>query len=100
MDVTDATFQDDVVTRSAAVPVVVDLWAPWCGPCTTLGPLLEKAVAATGGAVELAKVNIDENPRVGQAFQVQSIPAVFAIHDGQVVDHFIGALPEAQVQAF
>jgi putative thioredoxin len=100
MDVTDQTFQDDVLTRSSTVPVVVDLWAPWCGPCTTLGPLLEKAVAATGGAVELAKVNIDENPRVGQAFQVQSIPAVFAIHDGQVVDHFIGALPEAQVQAF
>jgi putative thioredoxin len=100
MDVTDQTFQDQVLTRSSTVPVVVDLWAPWCGPCKTLGPSLEKAVAATGGAVELAKVNVDENPRVAQAFQVQSIPAVFAIHDGQVVDHFIGALPEAQVEAF
>ena len=62
MDVTDQTFQADVVDRSATVPVIVDLWAPWCGPCTTLGPMLEKAVADTGGAVELAKVNVDENP--------------------------------------
>jgi len=100
MDVTDETFQADVVTRSDAVPVVVDLWAPWCGPCTTLGPLLEKAVADTGGAVALAKVNVDENPRIAQTFAVQSIPAVFAIRNGQVVDQFIGALPEAQVRAF
>jgi putative thioredoxin len=100
MDVTDQTFQEDVLTRSATVPVVVDLWAPWCGPCRTLGPMLEKAVAATGGKVELAKVNVDENPRIAQTFQVQSIPAVFAIHNGQVVDQFIGALPEAQVTAF
>jgi putative thioredoxin len=100
MDVTDATFQADVVTRSAEVPVVVDLWAPWCGPCTTLGPMLERAVAATEGAVELAKVNVDENPRISQTFGVQSIPAVFAISGGQVVDQFIGALPEAQVNAF
>jgi len=100
MDVTDQTFQSDVVARSATVPVVVDLWAPWCGPCTTLGPMLEKAVADTGGAVELVKVNVDENPQIAQAFQVQSIPAVFALRDGQVVDQFIGALPEAQVTAF
>jgi putative thioredoxin len=100
MDVTDATFQADVVARSAQVPVVVDLWAPWCGPCTTLGPMLERAVAATDGAVELAKVNVDENPRIAQSFGVQSIPAVFAIHDGKVVDQFIGALPEPQVVAF
>jgi putative thioredoxin len=100
MDVTDQTFTDAVLTRSNDVPVVVDLWAPWCGPCKTLGPMLEKAVAETGGAVELAKVNVDENPRVAQTFQVQSIPAVFAIHNGQVVDSFIGALPEAQVTAF
>jgi putative thioredoxin len=100
MDVTDQTFQADVLERSATVPVVVDLWAPWCGPCTTLGPMLEKAVADTGGAVELVKVNVDENPRIGEAFQVQSIPAVFAIYNGQVVDQFIGALPEAQVTAF
>ena len=100
MDVTDETFQADVLARSATVPVVVDLWAPWCGPCTTLGPMLEKAVADTGGAVELAKVNVDENPRIAQTFPVQSIPAVFAIRNGQVVDQFIGALPEAQVTAF
>jgi putative thioredoxin len=100
MDATDATFQTDVVERSAAVPVVVDLWAPWCGPCTTLGPMLERAVAATEGAVELRKVNVDENPRIAQTFGVQSIPAVFAISGGQVVDQFIGALPEAQVTAF
>ncbi len=80
--------------------MIVDLWAPWCGPCTTLGPMLERAVADTGGAVELAKVNVDENPRIAQTFGVQSIPAVFAIADGQVVDQFIGALPEAEVAAF
>ena len=100
MDVTDQTFQADVLARSTSVPVIVDLWAPWCGPCTTLGPMLEKAVADTGGAVELAKVNVDENPRIAQSFAVQSIPAVFAIANGQVVDQFIGALPEAQVTAF
>jgi putative thioredoxin len=100
MDVTDQTFQADVVDRSATVPVIVDLWAPWCGPCKTLGPMLEKAVADTGGAVELAKVNVDDNPAVAQAFQVQSIPAVFALRDGQVVDQFLGAVPEAQVTAF
>ena len=100
MDVTDQTFQADVIDRSATVPVVVDLWAPWCGPCKTLGPMIEKAVADTGGAVELAKVNVDDNPAVAQAFNVQSIPAVFAIREGQVVDQFIGAVPEAQVTAF
>jgi putative thioredoxin len=100
MDVTDESFQADVLVRSATVPVVVDLWAPWCGPCTTLGPMLERAVAATNGAVELAKVNVDDNPRIAQSFAVQSIPAVFAISDGKVVDQFIGALPEAQVTAF
>jgi putative thioredoxin len=100
MDVTDQTFQTDVLDRSATVPVVVDLWARWCGPCRTLGPMLERAVEATGGKVELAKVNVDENPRVSQTFAVQSIPAVFAIANGQIVDNFIGALPEAQVQAF
>jgi putative thioredoxin len=100
MDVTDNTFQSDVLARSNEVPVIVDLWAPWCGPCTTLGPMLERAVAATDGAVELAKVNVDENPRIAQSFAVQSIPAVFAIAGGKVVDQFIGALPEPQVIAF
>jgi putative thioredoxin len=100
MDVTDATFERDVLDRSAEVPVVVDLWAPWCGPCRTLGPVLERVVEATGGRVELVKVNVDENPRISATFQVQSIPAVYALRDRKVVDGFIGALPEPQVAAF
>lgn len=99
-DVTDATFLSDVIERSKTVPVVVDLWAEWCGPCKTLGPILEKVVDETQGAVELAKVDVDNNREVAQAFQVQSIPAVFAIKDGKVVDTFVGALPEAQVREF
>ena len=99
-DITDATFEQDVLERAVTVPVVVDLWAPWCGPCRTLGPILEKVVEATDGAVELVKVNVDDNPRVSTAFQVQSIPAVFAVRDRQIVDHFIGALPEQQVADF
>ena len=99
-DVTDATFEQAVLARSREVPVVVDLWAPWCGPCKMLGPMLERAVAATGGAVELAKVNVDENPQIAGSFKVQSIPAVFALRDGAVVDAFVGAVPEAQVNAF
>lgn len=98
IDVTDATFQTEVVERSKSDPVVVDLWAPWCGPCRTLGPMIERVVDATKGAVVLAKVNVDDNPRVSSTFQVQSIPAVFAIHQGKVVDSFIGALPEAQIK--
>jgi putative thioredoxin len=99
-DVTDATFESLVVKRSHTVPVVVDLWAPWCGPCKTLGPILEQVVGETAGRVELAKVNVDENPSVSQAFQVQSIPAVFAVAEGRVVDSFIGAVGEQQVRAF
>ncbi|MGH9129194.1 MAG: tetratricopeptide repeat protein [Acidimicrobiales bacterium] len=99
-DVTDATFEADVLARSDQVPVVVDLWAPWCGPCTTLGPVLERVVAATGGKVELAKVNVDENPRISASFGVQSIPAVFALRDRQIVDRFVGALPEAAVTSW
>ena len=98
--VTDATFQRDVLERSKSVPVVVDLWAEWCGPCRTLGPILEKVVAETGGKVELAKVDVDANPGVSAAFQVQSIPAVYAIAEGKVVDSFIGALPEPAVREF
>jgi putative thioredoxin len=82
------------------VPVVVDLWAEWCGPCKTLGPIIEKVVGETGGAVELAKVDIDTNPQIAQAFNVQSIPAVFAIHEGKIVDSFVGAFPEATVREF
>src|SRR5213082_3588803 len=100
MDVTDATFETDVIQRSNAVPVVVDLWASWCGPCKTLGPILEKVVAETDGKVELAKVDVDANPQVGAAFRVQSIPAVFALKDGRVVDSFIGAVPEPAVREF
>jgi len=99
-DVSDATFAAEVVERSHAVPVVVDLWAPWCGPCKTLGPILERAVAATRGSVELAKVNVDENPQTAQAFQVQGIPAVYAMRGGKVVDGFIGAQGEAAVADF
>jgi putative thioredoxin len=99
-DVTDLSFERDVLERSTEVPVVVDLWAAWCGPCRTLGPILERVVGATDGQVELAKVDVDANPGIAASFQVQSIPAVYAIRDRQVVDHFIGALPEHQVKAF
>jgi putative thioredoxin len=99
-DVTDATFQSAVLDRSMQVPVVVDLWAEWCGPCRTLGPILERVVADSGGAVELAKVDVDSNPGVSGAFAVQSIPAVYAISAGKVVDSFIGALPEPAVREF
>lgn len=97
-DVTDATFETAVLDRSVEVPVVVDLWAEWCGPCRTLGPIIEKVVAETEGRVELVKVDVDANPRVSQTFQVQSIPAVYAIKDRKIVDSFIGALPEAAVR--
>ena len=100
VDVTDATFQTAVIERSMTVPVVVDLWAEWCGPCKQLGPIIEKVVAATDGQVELAKVDVDANPNIAQAFRVQSIPAVFAISEGRPVDQFIGALPEAEIAAF
>lgn len=100
VDATDATFQTDVIDRSMDVPVIVDLWAPWCGPCQTLGPIIEKVVDATNGNVVLVKVNTDENPGISQAFQVQSIPAVYALKDGQVVDGFTGAYPEHVVEEF
>jgi putative thioredoxin len=100
IDVTDATFETEVIERSKSAAVVVDLWAEWCGPCKTLGPTIEKVVDATDGQVVLAKVNVDENPGISQAFRVQSIPAVYALRDGQVVDGFVGAYPEHEVQRF
>jgi putative thioredoxin len=100
IDVTDATFPAEVVERSKQVPVVVDLWAEWCGPCKTLGPILEKVVDETGGKVVLAKVDVDTNQQTAAAFQVQGIPAVYALKDGKVVDGFVGAQPEANVRQF
>jgi putative thioredoxin len=100
LDVTDATFQSDVLERSAATPVVIDLWAEWCGPCKTLGPVLERVVAETQGKVVLAKVDVDANPAIAQAFRVQSIPAVYAMANGQVVDGFVGAVGEREVRDF
>jgi putative thioredoxin len=100
IDVTDANFETEVLQRSMTNPVVVDLWAPWCGPCRTLGPMIEKIVDETDGKVALAKINVDENPQASAAFRVQSIPAVYALSKGQVVDGFIGAQPEAKIREF
>ncbi len=100
IDVTDATFQSEVLDRSMTTPVIVDLWAPWCGPCRTIGPILEKLTAATNGKVILAKVNVDENPQISGAFQVQSIPAVYAMQDGKVINSFVGAEPEHVIAEF
>lgn len=100
IDVTDATFETEVLARSMSVPVVVDLWAPWCEPCKTLGPIIERVVAATNGKVVLAKVNVDENPGIAQAFRVQSIPAVFAVADGRAMPMFQGAQPEHVVKQY
>jgi len=100
IDVTDATFETDVMARSKDVAVVVDLWAPWCGPCRQLGPILESVIGATAGKVVLTKVNVDENPAISQAFRVQSIPAVYAVKDGRIVDGFVGAQGEAAVRQF
>ena len=95
---TEETFNDDVVYRSRTTPVIVDLWAEWCGPCKQLSPVLEKLANEANGAWVLAKVDVDANPRLAQAFQAQSIPMVVAIIGGQMVDAFLGAMPEAQVK--
>ena len=95
-----ATFAADVLEASREVPVIVDFWAPWCGPCKQLGPALEKAVNEAQGAVKLVKVNIDENQEIAQQLRIQSIPTVYAFKNGQPVDGFMGALPESQVKAF
>lgn len=97
VDVTDASFEQEVMARSMQVPVVIDLWAEWCGPCKTLGPILERVIGATNGQVVLAKVDVDANPQVANAFRVQSIPAVYAMHQQKIVDQFLGAQPEAFV---
>ena len=96
----DATFMADVVEASQDVPVIVDFWAPWCGPCKQLGPALEAAVTAAGGKVKMVKVNVDENQQIAGQLRVQSIPTVYAFHKGQPVDGFQGALPQSQVDEF
>lgn len=93
-------FMADVIEASQEVPVIVDFWAPWCGPCKQLGPTIEKVVKAAQGKVKLVKINIDDSPEIAQQLRIQSIPAVFAFHQGQPVDAFVGAQPESQVRAF
>jgi putative thioredoxin len=99
-EASEQDFQQKVVERSKEVPVVVDFWAEWCGPCRTLGPALKEAVKARDGEIELVKVDTDANQRLAQQFQIQSIPAVKAFKDGKVVAEFIGAIPPAQIEAF
>ena len=100
MDTTLATFEHDVINASMLAPVLVDFWAPWCGPCKTLGPMLEKLEAEAAGKWKLVKVNVDENQELAAHFQVRSIPHVVAFAEGRPVDQFIGVLPEGQLRAF
>ncbi|MHC0052302.1 thioredoxin [Actibacterium sp. D379-3] len=99
-DITEATFLQDVVEASREVPVIVDFWAPWCGPCKSLGPMLEQAVTEAGGKVRMVKVNVDESQQIAAQLRIQSIPTVYAFFDGQPVDGFQGALPPAEIKAF
>ena len=99
-DTTTENFMADVIEASMEVPVIVDFWAPWCGPCKQLGPILEKVVTAASGAVRMVKLDIDQSPEIAQQLRIQSIPAVFAFHGGRPVAGFAGAQPESQVKAF
>ncbi|QCO55787.1 thioredoxin [Pseudorhodobacter turbinis] len=97
---TEATFMADVIEASKEIPVIVDFWAPWCGPCKQLGPALEAAVTAAKGKVRMVKINVDENPAISAELRIQSIPTVYAFHDGKPVDGFQGALPASELKTF